>query len=750
MTERSSHLVVQALCLLLFSALPTLASPPNDAPPSVNLPEIAGSINIDGSLDDPGWKDAAVVKTFYEISRTDNGAPPVKTTGMLAYDDRYLYVALQCDDPDPAQIRAPFVERDGVSQDQDFAGVFLDARGDQRSALELFVNPRGIQSDGVKTEATGNEDFSPDLFWDAASKITDKGWQVEMRIPFSSLRYAGDGSGDWGIILYRNYPRDYRYQITSVRVPRGSNCLLCHEARVTGISGLPTGSHLVFAPYLTAKQAAVPENGLGTPLRKTAGEVDGGADFKWIPNADNAVDLTLNPDFSQVESDTAQITANQRFALFYPEKRPFFMEGVDLFQMPFTAVYTRTITDPRWGMRATGRAAGTDYTVLTAADQGGGSIIIPGSESSEFAPQDFASTDSILRIRRGLGESYVGFLLTDRENQGGSYNRVAGADLFWSLGSQDRITGQLLVSQSRTPDRPDLSSQWTGDKLSAAALSLEWQHDTKTWWWRSLYEDVGNDFRADLGFMPQVGYRRFRQNLGYNFYSDGFFSQITPQFAGGSLWDRKGRTVQGFFYPGVEVEGRGNMNAGLYYNYDVNRAGDVLLHRNQVYGYLHFSPSKALSRVNLSGFSGDMPDYTNNRSGHGGDANLYVAARPIPRLDLQFTGEHQWVNSTRGSHSGRLYSADVARLKGVYTFTARAYLRAIVQWVGTHRDPRLYPAPVPARSGDLNGSLLYTYRINWQTLFYVGYGDDRTLDQQARLVRTGRQVFFKISYAFQR
>ena len=327
---------------------------------------------------------------------------------------------------------------------------------------------------------------------------------------------------------------------------------------------------------------------------------------------------------------------------------------------------------------------------------------------------------------------------------------AAGADLFWSLGTKDRIQAQLLFSRSLTPDRPDLSPQWTGERLSDFALSVEWQHDTKTWWWRSLYQDVGKDFRADLGFMPQVGYRRFRQNLGYNFYSDGFFTTITPQFAGGDTWDRRGRTVEGFFYPGVEVEGKGNMNAGLYYNYDVNRAGEGLLHRNQIFGFLNLSPSRVLSRVELNGFFGDMPDYTNNRTGHGGDLALYVAARPLAHLDLQFSGEHQWVNSSRGGHYGRLYAADVARLKAVYTFTARAYLRAIVQWAGAQRDPALYPYAVSSRSGDLNGSVLYAYRVNWQTLFYVGYGDDRTLDAQARMVRTGRQVFFKVSYAFQR
>ena len=174
-----------------------------------------------------------------------------------------------------------------------------------------------------------------------------------MRVPFSSLRYPKGNPQTWSIMLYRNYPREFRYQLFTTRLPRGSSCFICHAQTLTGLENLPSGGHIVVAPYGTLKQEAVPdENGTGLKNKPLKG--DAGVDAKWIPNENTAIDATLNPDFSQVESDVAQIGVNQRFALFYPEKRPFFLEGIELYSTPVQAVYTRSITDPAWGARATG------------------------------------------------------------------------------------------------------------------------------------------------------------------------------------------------------------------------------------------------------------------------------------------------------------------------------------------------------------------------------------------------------------
>ena len=341
----------------------------------VSASRAKGPITVDGSLDDPGWRGAAEVRDFYEISPGDNTPPKVKTTAWVTYDERYFYVAIKCDDPHPQNIRAQHVERDHVSSDQDMAGIMLDTRNDGRTGLEFFVNPYGIQDDFVRDESVvngSNEDASPDFHWDSAARITPDGWQLEMRIPFSSLRYGRANPQTWGIVVFRNWTRDFRYQIASNRAPRESSCFICHATKLEGLAGLPHAGHLVVAPYGTLTESGVPREGPGSPYRNEPIRGSGGLDLKWVPNESTAFDAAINPDFSQVESDVAQISANSRFALFYPEKRPFFMERSQLFSAPIQAIYTRTITSPRWGARASGDASGTAWTVLVAEDRGGG------------------------------------------------------------------------------------------------------------------------------------------------------------------------------------------------------------------------------------------------------------------------------------------------------------------------------------------------------------------------------------------
>jgi hypothetical protein len=238
---------------LLIAIFPALL-PAQPAPARIPIRRATGPITIDGDLSDPGWKDAAEITGFYEVQPGDSTPPKVKTVAYLTYDDRFFYVAIRCDDPDPTKIRAHFTERDRAFSDQDLAAILLDTRNDGRTALELYVNAYGIQDDFVRDESTASgtrEDSAPDFFWDSAAKITSSGWQVEMRVPFSTLRYSAEEPQTWGIIVFRNYPRDFRYQIASNPSPRDSLCFMCHATKIEGLTGLPHGAHLVAAPYVT-------------------------------------------------------------------------------------------------------------------------------------------------------------------------------------------------------------------------------------------------------------------------------------------------------------------------------------------------------------------------------------------------------------------------------------------------------------------------------------------------------------------
>ena len=717
--------------------------------PRSGISRASGPITVDGDLGDAGWTGATRVETFYETNPGDNVPPKVRTVARLAYDEKFLYVGFECDDPEPGQIRAPFTERDRAGGDTDYAGIILDARNDGRTAILFLANPRGIQYDAVTDD--GNEDSSPDFFWDSAGRITPSGWTLEMRIPFSSLRYERADPQTWGILVYRNRPRDRRYQMFSAKLPRGRNCFICSENVLTGLTGLPAGGNLVAAPYGTVTRETAPA-GEGGGWAWEKAKLDGGLDLKWTPSATVALDGTINPDFSQIESDVAQIGVNERFALFYPEKRPFFLEGVDLLSTPVPAVYTRSITSPRWGLRGTGKFDSTSWTALVAEDRGGGSVILPGPEGSDFADQDFSSLDLVGRVRHDLGRSFASFLVTDKEIHGGGSNRVFGPDFRFSPNEADTVTGQLLFSRSETPVRPDLAAEWNGQTLSGHGADLWWAHSTEKVDWGVEYKDFSDGFRADLGFVPQVGFREGFVEGGRTFRPKGFFSRVRTFAFADYIADREGALLSQVVSGGVGFDAKYNSSAVFQVRSDRILVGGSVLPRTRLVYTLNAAPVRWLGRVVLEGSIGEEIDFDGARRGHGGRTAASAIVRPGDHLELDLRGEIRWLNlKPEGeTDSRRLFTAHTERLKATYTLTARSFVRVIGQYVGTRRDPELYLDPVDEKSGSFSASALFAYKLNWQSVVFLGYGDTRTLSEEGGLPPEGRQLFLKVSYAFQR
>jgi hypothetical protein len=712
-----------------------------------------GPIRIDGDLSDEAWRTATRIETWYEVQPGDNGVPPVKSVGYLTYDARFFYAAFEFDDPHPSTLRAPLGDHDAINgNSMDFGGIFIDPLNTGRTAYEFFVNPRNVQYDAVTDDASG-ENSSPDFFWDSAARITDHGWIVEMRIPFSTLRYRNIDPQTWGIVLFRNYPRQYRYQLMSAPIPRGSNCLICHENVLSGLEGLPTGGHLIAAPYVSASDTAHPANDvLGSPLVTAPLKPHVGVDVKFTPNANNAIDFTVKPDFSQVESDTAQISANERFALFFPEKRPFFLEGVDLLQTPIQAVYTRTITAPTWGGRITGKEGGIRYTALVTEDAGGGSAVLPGPNDSSTASQDFASRVFVGRAKRDIGLSFVGALLTDREAvDANAHNRVAGPDFQWRPSGTDVVSGQWLFSETRTPDRPDLAGEWNGQQLSGSAFQTSWSHNTRHLDWYAKYSDVGSGFRADTGFVPQVGYREGYGYAGWTVHPTGFVSIARPFVTLDHQAEPSGAFIARDVEPGIGLNTRWSGFMQFRFIDSPTRAGDTLIGRKQFGYFAQFSPSRRITSVGLNGTLGQDIDFANARPAHGSTIDASATLQPTDHLAIDLLENSRWLNvDVSGSASARLFIQRVSRVKGTYTFTSRLFVRVIGQYIATTRDPSLYTSSVDARSGTFGGSALFACKLNWQSVMFVGYGDDRELLDQRRLERLDRQFFVKLSYAFQR
>ncbi len=739
--------------LLLASLLTPAAAraaDPQPGPP-LTIARAAGPIVADGDLSDAGWQGVTPVTTWFETRVGDNVEPQVKSAAYLAYDQDFFYAGFVFEDPTPRAIRAPLGDHDALPSATDYAGVILDTRGDGKTAQMFLANPRGLQYDAISSDVSG-EDNSPDFFWDAAGKVTATGWSLEIRIPFTSLRYAETEAPTWGIMLYRNYPRDRRYQMFTTRLPRDVNCFICNSSQLTGLAGLPSGSHLVAAPYVSSARASAPSAGLGTPLRHEPVDGEAGLDLKWSPIVSLTLDATVNPDFSQVESDAAQIVANERFALFFAEKRPFFLEGVDLFSTPFSAVYTRTVTSPRAGLRATGRSGATSYTALVAQDRGDGVVILPGPLGSGDAPQDFVSDVGIVRVRRDLGRSFVSLLATAREIHGGGSNRVIGPDFQWRPRATDSFTGQFLWSESKTPDRTDLTPEWDGRSISDGAALLSWSHSTRREDWYLQLQSLGRDFRADNGFIPQVGYREAFVDAGYTFRPQGkFFNRVRVFTMHWYDAEPNGDVVSRRSGVGAGMDGGFNSFMRFELNRDGVRVGNEVLNRLRPRVIVETSPSRLVNGISLDASFGEEIDFANGREASGVSLSGGFALRPGNHLEVRASASRRWLDvDPAGGPGGRLFTAQVERVRATWTFNSRSFLRLIGQYVETRRDPLLYSFPVGPKSAGLSGSALFAYKLNWQTVLYAGFGDERALDVATdRLEPSGRQLFAKVSYAWQ-
>lgn len=743
----------------VFVCLPVAANAQTREPAiTYEIKRASGPIAIDGDLSDAGWKDALRVDKWWETNATDNTEPKMKNVAWLTYDDHFFYAAFHFEDPNPEKIRSPFADRDNVSSATDYGGVILDTRNDGKTAILFLSNARGIQYDSVSDDTSGNEDSSPDFFWESSAKITKEGWDLELRIPFSSLRYKKADPQTWGILLYRNYPRDRRYQMFANKLPKGGNCFICNENKITGLTGLPQGGHIVAAPYMTVKEQGSPRNDtLGNKLVNAPAKIDGGIDVKWTPNADTAIDGTLNPDFSQVESDVAAISANQRFAIFFSEKRPFFLEGVELFSTPIQAVYTRTITSPRFGLRSTGKFGDNDYTAIIASDRGGGLVILPGPNGSDFANQDFSSTVAIGRIRHNFGLSYLSLLGTFRESEGGAHNRVLGPDFQWRINDKETVTGQVLFSDTKTPDRPDLASEWNGQTLKGHAEYVWWTHSTKHIDWYIEAKDYSDGFRADNGFVPQVGYREEYFEGGYTMRpTTGFANRIRIFLNGDYSAATNGDLLFRDRSAGIGFDGKLASSTRLRFSVNDVRSGDKVLTRHQLLYSTQFTPSNMFSNIQLSGSAGEDVDFSNTRLGRGASAQFGATIRPTDHLELRYNQSLSWlnVNPLPGqilAERARLFTAQVERIRAAYTFNSKMFVRAVVQNVRTNQNQELFLSSINQHSGNVTSSFLFAYKLNWQTLLFLGLGDERDVEvADNKLQPASRQLFMKVSYAFQR
>ena len=383
--------------------------------PTLELHRAEGAIKLDGSLDDSGWRNAARAGNFVEHNPGNETRPPVETDVLVTYDDRNFYVAFICAD-DPAKVRTSVCERDRIFSD-DNVGIILDTYGDAAWAYELMINPFGIQGD-LLYSPEGGEDEGYNMIWESAGQITDSGYQVEVAVPFTSLRFPTSDQQSWRIDFWRNHPREIRRQYSWAEYDNDDPCWPCRWGTINGIEHVTPGKGIELLPSAIAYQSGVRDESTG---RIENADPDGELSFngKYAISSGVTAEASLNPDFSQIESDAAQIDVNSTFALDYPERRPFFQEGSDLFLTPFRTVYTRMINDPQAAVKLVGRVNHLSVGYLSAYDEHS-PIIVPFDEYSRSVPSNRSprSFSNIVRGRRAVGtDSYVGLVATDRHHR---------------------------------------------------------------------------------------------------------------------------------------------------------------------------------------------------------------------------------------------------------------------------------------------------------------------------------------------
>jgi hypothetical protein len=627
--------------------------PPEKAKP-VRIPRFDKPPVIDGKLDDEVWKQAAVFKDFYQVSPGDNIAPSAPTEAFIGYDSKFLYLAFHCYD-DPAKVRGTVAKRDQIF-DEDNVRVFLDTFNDQRKAYVLGWNPLGIQQDGIITEGQG-DDFSVDIVMESKGQITSDGWVVEVAIPFKSLRYEAGKDKLWGIHVLRNIDRLNDEFDSWVPISRDISSQLSQEGHLTGLEGISTERTLEIIPSITISETGKRVNALtaaqlaANPTLLDPGRMlnehikhELGLTMKYGITPTVTLDLAVNPDFAQVEADQTVVTANQRFPIFFEEKRPFFLEGIDIFQTPLQAVHTRSIVDPDIAVKLSGKRGKNTFGLLIASDKAPGNFSEDERNDLSNLPtiQRFLDKNAyigILRIKRDVGkESNIGFIWTSY-NFIEKHNQLAGVDGRIKISKQKTLTFQVLGTTSRRcfsepaldTHRPGPSDGCfagydpiAGNPTRAAetrdyyrtgnglGYTFRYNRDGRHFYYGLNGQGRTNDYRADVGFTRRTNTNNLGGYMGYSSEPKPKAKMISWNFSNstGISYNWQGLSQSAYYEVNTNFNFQRNTyaGAGAAIGYERLFEEEFGLKRTATQGGAFFGgPERSTNQVNSYLYAGTKP-----------------------------------------------------------------------------------------------------------------------------------------------
>ena len=700
--------------------------------PTVRVVRTDTPPNIDGLLDDITWRDAALITSFTQTNPVEGAQPTENTEVRIAYDDDHLYFGFYARYSDPSQMRANRVDRDQIRRD-DWIAVMFDTFRDQQRAYRFSVNPYGVQGDAILTSGrrrfgapgSGGDD-SWDALFETGGTIVSDGWTAEMAIPFKSLRYpsVGEGQHNWGFQISRAMQTKDESVVWSP-MTRNIAGLMTQMGLINGMDGLSVSRNLEILPTATAIQLGQLTD---TGFKEADVSPDLGLNIKYGVTSNLTADFTANPDFSQIESDRPQIEVNQRFPLFFPELRPFFLEGQEIFETPgrVNLVHTRTIVDPEFGAKLTGKTGKTTLGLLFTNDEAPGRLDDPTEPAFGQNGQVF-----IGRARYDLHtESYLGAIVTDREFFD-SYSRTAGIDGRFRMGQTHSAQFVAVASDNRTLD---------GNTKSGPMYDIGFRRDARHLNYRLQYNVIDPDFDTQTGFIRRVDTRRLDTDVEYNWWPEHWLISWGPGFSYLRNVDHAGVLQDEDFRADVSLRFARNIFVRADGRQEMERYRGVDFHKKRFRINNSINSSRRFSM--FYGFNwGDQVRFVENPFlGRFFDYNVGLTVRPTSRLNTRLD-----VNTSRFRNTTTdLLEFDVKILRKLttYQFTDRFLARNILEY---NTD-----------SGAVGINVLLTYRVNAGTVFYIGY-DDRLKEMTnfnderflaTELQRQRRAFFTKFQYLF--
>jgi hypothetical protein len=773
---------------------PAIVIPPEKAQP-VRIVKFDKAPAIDGKLDEDIWKTAAIFKDFYQINPGDNIAPSKPTEVMIGYDAKNLYIGVRATD-EPDKIRATVAKRDNVFG-EDNIRFFFDTYNDQRKAYILGFNPLGVQQDGILTEGQG-EDYSVDIVMTSQGVINETGWTLEVAIPFKSLRYEAGKDKLWGFHIWRNIDRFNDEFDSWMPISRDKSGTMNQAGKITGLEGLSTERTLELIPSVTisetgkrvrsmsraqARSLNIAEQGtfVNQPI-----DIDPGLTVKWGITPTITLDAAINPDFAQVEADATVNTANQRFPIFFEEKRPFFLEGIEIFRTLIAAVHTRTIIDPDVAAKLSGKVGKNTFGILYASDNAPGDF----TNEQRFDPEALPiagdriigknATVGILRLKRDVGkENHIGLLATSY-NFANRSNYVGGFDARFRLDKQTTFEFQLLGTNA---ERCSLGAIEANDRCQTSngfAYAYIFRKQTRTW--TANVDGVGRTggYKADVGFTRRLNTNN--HNVWFDYYSEPkqkakIVAWTAFNYFGGNF-DWQGRlqnwTYEGQVGPNLQRQSffRVGYNQGYerVFAYEFGESAfasgrdEKSEGSKNFFAYAGSTPHKKINFFYFFGYRWGQLDYDFGAGPKFPRASLAAIADPDAPLDpgpgnfLYTNGNITYkatddLNMTLSFNKNRLVRNDSGRvafdsniysLRTTYQFTRFTFARARLDY--------------NSLNSNLRGQFLLGWTPNPGTALYVGYNDDMNRnffnpysgDLEPGFRRNGRTFFIKMSYLFRR